>query len=189
LVRGMIDPQRWSNKLFMDIEDIMTSNRAGGAFVEHGALVDPRKAEEIWNDANPLIIVNDGALAKGAIVERSPIPYPDGLDRLLTWAVQSLPAVTGINQEMMGYAERDQANVLEMQRKKAALTILAELFDAMRRFNKDRGVLVFYLMKTYMNDGRLIRVNVDGKQQYVPFQMDDETLKFDLIIDESPSSP
>ena len=40
---------------------------------------------------------------------------------MMTWAIQSLPAVTGINQEMMGYAERDQANVLEIQRKKAAL--------------------------------------------------------------------
>lgn len=190
LGRGMIDPQRWSNKIFMDIEDIITSNRAGGAFVEHGALVDPRKAEEIWNDPNPLIIVNDGMLAKGAIVERSPIPYPDGLDRLLTWAVQSLPAVTGINQEMMGYAERDQANVLELQRKKAALTVLADLFDSMRRFSKERGRMVFYFMKTYMNDGRLVRITTDeGEQQYVPFKLDDEMIKFDIIIDEAPSSP
>lgn len=190
LVRGMIDPQKWANKFFSDIQDIMVSNRQGGAFVEETALVDPRQAEEIWNDPNPLILVRDGAISRGAIQERNPIPYPTGLDRMLEWAVNSLPAVTGINLEMMGFANRDQPNVLEMQRKRSALTVLADLFDSMRRFNKERGRVVLHFIQTYINDGRLIRiVGQNGKEQFVPLALDPMQTKFDVIVDEAATSP
>lgn len=190
LVRGMIDPQRWSNKFYSDIQNMIVSNRQGGAFVETSALVDPRKAEDDWNQSNPLIIVEDGALGRGAIQERNPIEYPQGLDRMLDWAVNALPAVTGINMEMMGFANRDQANVLEVQRKRSALNVLADLFDSLRRFQKERGRLVLYFIQTYINDGRLIRIIGDsGKQQYVPLALDPNATKFDIIVDEGATSP
>jgi hypothetical protein len=190
LVRGMVDPQRWGNKFFSDIQDMLVSNRQGGAFVEQSALIDPRQAEEIWNDPNPLIQVQDGSLARGAIQERSPIPYPQGLDRMMEWAVNALPAVTGINLEMMGFANRDQPNVLEVQRKRSALNVLADLFDSLRKFNKERGRVVLYFIQNYINDGRLIRITgQDGMEQFVPLALDPEQTKYDVIVDEASSSP
>jgi hypothetical protein len=190
LVRGMLDPQKWSNKFFSDIQDMIVSNRQGGAFVEETALVSPRQAEETWNEANPLILVQDGALARGAIQERNPIPYPQGLDRMLEWAIQALPAVTGVNLEMMGFANRDQPNVLEIQRKRSALTVLADMFDNMRRFQKERGRVSLYFIQNYINDGRLIRiVGGNGREQYVPLALDENETRYDIIVDEASSSP
>ena len=190
LLRGMIDPQRWANKFFSDIQDMIVSNRQGGAFVEQGALIDPRQAEETWNDPNPLILVQDGSLARGGIQERNPIPYPQGLDRMLEWAIQALPAVTGVNLEMMGFADRDQPNILETQRKRSALNVLADMFDGMRRFQKERGRVLLYFIQEYINDGRLIRITgQDGKEQFVPLALDSEQTKYDIIVDEASSSP
>lgn len=190
LVKGMIDPQRWSNKMFADINEMVTRNRRGGAFVEESALIDPRKAEEQWSAIDPLILVKDGSLAKGAIKERNQITYPQGLDRLLQFAVSSIPDVTGINMELLGLVNRDQPGIVESQRKRAALTILATIFDSMRRFMKERGRVMLHFIVTYLNDGRLIRITGgDGVERYVPLLMDEQVRKYDMVVDQSPTSP
>lgn len=189
LVRAMIDPQRWSNSLFAEILDIIKSNRTGGAFVEETALSDPRKAEEQWNDANPLIIVADGAIANGRILERNPIQYPVGLDRLMEFTVSSIPQITGLNMELMGMVDRNQPGVLEAQRKRAGMTILAGLFNSLRRHMKERGRVVLYFIDEYMSDGRLVRiVGGDGLEQYVPLRKQEGVKTYDVIVAESPVS-
>jgi hypothetical protein len=190
LGRVLRDPQKWSNKFFSDIQDIMASNRTGGAFVEEDALKDPRRAEEIWNDSNPLIIVNSGAIGANKIRERNPIQYPTGLDRLLQFAITAIPDVTGINLEMMGMVDRNQPGILEAQRKQASLTILAPLFDGLRKHQRERGKVVLYFIKNYISDGRLIRITgQNGLQQYVPLVRQPDTITFDTVVEQSPTSP
>jgi len=190
LVRAMIDPQKWANKFFSEIQDIMSSNRTGGAFVEESALVNPREARDMWNDANPLILIRDGALGRGAIQERNPIQYPQGLDKLMEWAIIALPQVSGVNVELLGMVDREQAGILEIQRKKAGLTILSKLFDNLKSYRRQRGRLLLYFIETYLTDGRLIRITgQDGTEKYQPLMKDPQTKKYDIIVDESPSSP
>ena len=55
---------------------------------------------------------------------------------MMDWVVNSLPVTSGVNLEIMGIVDRDQANVLEVQRKRSALNVLADLFDSLRSFNK-----------------------------------------------------
>lgn len=188
-VRGMRDPQRWSNKLFMDIHELVVSNRRGGAFVEEDALVDPVKAEEDWNANNPLIVVRRGALTANKVVERQPAAYPHGMDKLLEQAIGAIPDVTGINMEMMGLVDRDQPGIVESSRKQAALTILATLFSNFNRFIKERGRVVLHFIMKYMNDGRLMRISDDsGKPQYVPLQLPKDAVDYDVITDDAPAS-
>lgn len=189
LVRAMIDPQRWSNKFLSEIEDIVMSNRQGGAFVEETALVDPRRAEDQWNDPNALIIVRDGALSRGAIMERNPSPYPAGMDRIMQVAIQAIPQVTGINPELMGLVDREQPGVLEAQRKRAGMNILTTMFNSLRRHTKARGRLLLHFINEYISDGRLIRITTDEGEKYVPLEKNDETVKYDVIVGESPTSP
>lgn len=190
IVRAMIDPQKWSNKFFAEIQEILSKNRTGGAFVEETALVNPRQAEEIWNDPNPLIIVRDGALSQGKIQERNPIQYPAGIDRLLQFAVGSIPHVTGMNMEMMGLVDREQAGVLEMQRKRAAMAIIAQFFDSLRRHTKERGRVVLYFIKEYLSDGRLIRImSGSGNEEYVPLMKQQVDTDYDIVVSDSPYSP
>ena len=189
VVRGLVDPQKWSNKFLSDFQDMIVSNRQGGAFVEESALIDPRKAEEDWN-TSALIQLQDGAIARGAIMERTPPPLPAALDRMVEWCISSIPAVSGINQEFMGYADRDQPNVLEMQRKRAAINVLASLFSSLRKYRKDRARAVLFYIREYMNDGRLVRIlGGDGKEKFIPLALDPAVEQYDIIIDEASSSP
>jgi hypothetical protein len=190
VVRALKDPQKWSNKFLSDLQDMIVSNRQGGAFVEETALVDTRKAEEDWNRSNPLILVRDGALQRGAIVERNPPALPPALDRMLEYCITAIPAVSGINQEFMGYADREQPNVLEMSRKWAAINVLASMFSSLRKYRKDRARAMLHMIRTYMNDGRLIRiVGGDGLERFIPLALDPGTEDYDIVIDEASTSP
>ncbi|WP_230685840.1 hypothetical protein, partial [Streptococcus pneumoniae] len=80
---------------------------------------NPRKAMEDWAKPDGMIEVKAGALGRGSIQEREAKAYPQGLDRLLEFAVGSMPQVTGINLELLGLVQKEQAGVLEAQRKQA----------------------------------------------------------------------
>jgi len=188
LVRAMKDPQRWANKWLSQILHIINTNAKGGAFVETNALKDPRKAEEQWAASNPLIELNEGGIEK--IKERTPAQAPNGLDKLMNFAFESLPYVSGINLEALGLANREQAGVLEAQRRKAAYGILAPLFDALRLYRKEQGRLLLFFIREFISDGRLIRViGQNGQKQYLPLVKREDTAQYDLIIDQSPQSP
>lgn len=190
IVRGMRDPQKWSNKFFADILEIMANNRKGGAFIEESAVDNPRDAERDWNSPNGLIWLKEGALMRGAVKERDPFPYPAGLDRMMQFAISSIPDTSGVNLEMMGLVDKDQAGILEAQRKQAGLAILADLFDALRQMQKDRGRVLEYMVRNYISDGRLARiVENDGSERYIPIMKMPDTIKYDVIVDESPDSP
>jgi hypothetical protein len=188
IVRAMIDPQRWANKWLSQILHIINTNAKGGAFVETNALKDARKAEDQWASSNPLIELNEGGINK--IKERQPAATPTGLDKLMSFAFESLPFVSGINLEALGLANREQAGVLEAQRRKAAYGILAPLFDSLRLYRKHQGKMLLWFIREFISDGRLIRViGQAGAQKYVPLTKKPDVVEYDLIVDESPHSP
>jgi hypothetical protein len=187
LVRHMKDPQRWANKWLSQILHIVNSNAKGGAFAEVTAFVDPKKAEEQWATTSPLILLKEGAIDK--VRERQPSPYPSGLDRLMMLAFDSLPMVTGLNLEILGLADRDQAGVLEQQRRESAFAILAPVFASKRQYLKDQGRLTLKFIREFFVD-RLARViGNNGIAQYIPLVMDQDVDCYDVIIDQSPDSP
>lgn len=187
LVENMKDPQRWANKFFSQILHIINSNAKGGLMAETSAFVDPKKAEEAWADPQAVILLKNGGLSK--VKERTAANYPTGLDKLMAFAVGSIPAVSGINLETMGLVDREQAGILEQERKKATFTILAPFFDSLRRYRKEQGRLLFHYINEYISDGRLIRIENDQGEQWVPLQRGDDDLEYDIIVDESPTSP
>jgi hypothetical protein len=167
LWRAMKDPQRWANKWLSQILHIINTNAKGGAFVETNALKDPRKAEEQWAASNPLIELNEGGINK--IKERTPAQTPAGLDKLMMFGFESAPFVTGVNLEALGLANREQAGVLEQQRRKAAFGILAPLFDALRLYRKENGAMLLYFIRSFISDGRLIKViGQNGRAAEIP---------------------
>ena len=115
---------------------------------------------------------------------------PTSLVNMMTFALGSLREVTGVNLEMLGMAEREQPGVLEYQRKQAGLTILATLFDSLRRYRKNQGRVLLTFIVRYISDGRLVRIKgQDGSQQYVPLVRDESVRTYDVIVDDAPSSP
>ena len=192
-VRAMVDPQMWGNKFFVQIMHILNTAAKGGLLYESDTFANPHKALEDWAKPDAGIELKKGALTGPggpAVQERTPKSYPQGLDRLMEFALNNLPQTSGINLEMLGLVDREQAGVLEAQRKKAGYAVLAAFFDSLRRYRKEKGRVRLFFIQNYISDGRLIRIKgKDSTLQYVPLVRDKDTATYDVIVDEAPMSP
>lgn len=190
IVRAMKDPQRYGNIFTSMINHYLKTNAKGGVIYEEGAVSDIREFEESWSASDATLKVTTGALSGGKIQPRPPVPWPTGLAEMAENSLNAIPSVTGINLELLGMADREQAGVLEQQRKQAAYGILAQFFDSQKRYRKEQGRLLLKMMQLYIPQGTLVRITgQDGKAQYVPFAYDPGVLEFDVIVDDAPSGP
>jgi len=197
MVRPMIGtedtqgPQQLANKLYTEAVSSIASQGKGGRLAESDAFDDVRDAEEQWASSDSIIWMRPGGINK---VTPKPLgEYPQGMDRLLQWAVQSVPEVTGVNWELLGLVNRDQPGIVEDSRRQAAITILAEYFDSLKLYRTNLGRLLAYLVSEYMagdtpEDSQLIRLAGQGKEEIVPLLKDQLVQKYDVIVDEAPSS-
>lgn len=190
LVRAMKDPQRWSNKWLAQLLHIMNSNSKGGLMIEKGAVEggDIRALEDNWARPDAVIQLADGAIIGGKIKERPAPQFPTGYQILTEFAIKAIREVSGVSLEMLGLREMNQPNVLETSRKQAGMAVLAGIFNNLRRYRKRRGLLMLYYIQNYLSDGRLVRIVGQGKAQYVPLLKQTDA-KFDVIVDESATSP
>ncbi|QGH72708.1 MAG: portal protein [Podoviridae sp. ctQNx1] len=187
LTKVMKDPQRWANKWLSQIMHIINANAKGGILAEVGAFVDPRRAQEEWAQADSVTLLKEGGIQK--IKEKTAGNYPSGIDRLMEFALNSLPQVTGINLEALGLAGREQAGILEQERKQAAYGLLAPAFNALRTYRKNAGRVLLYYIQEYIADGRMIRLTGPEGQQTIPLTKDKQSITYDIIIDQAPDSP
>ena len=186
-VRDMLDPQRWINKFFSSMADVVASQAKGGLMAETDAFTSKERAVEDWNDPRAIVWMKPGGLAKTR--ERTASGIPAGFSQLLEFTVGSLPHVAGVNLEFLGLAGREQAGVLETQRKQAAISTLSEFFNALRLYRKQQGRVLVRFIDEYISDGRLIRVVGKKDSQYIPLMRQQGTLEYDIVVDEAPDSP
>jgi hypothetical protein len=189
LVRAMRDPQRWANALFSSVlHQIQVSGK--GVMMEKDAVENAQEAERNWANAAKIVWLKTGALGQHPkIKQKDQNSIPNGTFDLMQFALGAFRDVTGVNVEAMGLADRQQAASLEYQRRQAASTILAPFFDGLRRYRKDNGRLWLDLVLKYLSDGRLVRVVGPDYAKYVPLIKQDDTIEYDIIVDESASSP
>ncbi len=203
VVRAMIDPQKLANKTLSQVLHILNTNAKGGLLAEKGAFANQRQAEKDWADPSKIIWLNDGGAAK--FKDRTPPQMPATLVQLQEFTISSIRDVTGVSVEMLGLADRDQPASLEYQRRQSAMTILAPLFDGLRRYRKTQGYILLETLRL-LPPGVLVRVvkdedvEVPGQPQLAPsraftrfdpasFGLDDSSTRFDIIVDEAPASP
>ena len=193
LVRGMKDPQRWANKWMSQYLHILNSNAKGGIMAEEGVFADPRRAEEEWARPNGITEMAPGALAQGKVQPKPMADIPVGFDRLMTMSIGAVHDVSGISPELMGTTDRTQPGVVEENRKAAGLTILGTIFGNLRRFRKRQGRVQLYMIQEYISDGRLIRIVGEtmgqGMGQYIQLIRQPDTIRYDVIVDDQPTSP
>lgn len=193
LVRPMMDPQRFANTAYSAVINHYRDTSKGGIMVEAGVVEDARDFESSWAQADKVTWVDDGALAgpNGPRFTAKPTSQmPSTLPMILQTAIEGVRDSTGVNLELLGMADRQQAGVLEHQRKQAAYGILSAFFNSIRRYRKMQGRLLLKLMKLYLPEGTLVRIVGEGGQgKYVPMAYTAGVQKYDVIVDESPSSP
>jgi hypothetical protein len=222
IVRALMDPQKWSNKFMVQIMHLINSSAKPGYDIEKGAVENQKNFEA--NSAKPgaINVFTDGSIQKGRVQYRQASGLPPDLSNLLQYSNDAHSDVSGVNAELLGMADREQAGVLEYQRKQSAVTLLAPLFDSFRRYRKMAGRCWLYFMQHYLTDGRLVRITQEeGEDMQIPFQQgeipnpqfqqqdgmapgqdmqqqqqsptiqffDAQTSKYDVIIDQSASSP
>lgn len=189
IVKPMIDPQKWANKFFSQILHIINTNAKGGLMMEADAVENLEKFKAEWAKAESVSIVEPGAISGGKIQAKTPPLIPAELSNMLQFSISSMRDVTGINLELLGMTDRQQAGIVEAQRKQAAMTVLASLFDGLRRYRKEQGRTLAAFIVDYMSDGRLVRiVGGDGTERYVPLVRDPQAMEYDVVVDEAPAS-
>ncbi len=189
MVRAVKDPQRWTNKLFSQVMHILNSSAKGGIMAERGAFEDDRQAMDSWAKADGITWLSQGALQKGMIQPKPQTGLPPGQAEMLQFAMSAMPLVTGVNMEMLGMKETQQAGVLEYQRRQAGVTILAPLFDSLRRYRVVQGKIMLHMIQNYLADDRLIRIVEKDQVRYLPLNRNMVMGEYDVIVDEAPSSP
>ncbi len=185
LVRPMIDPQRWANKWLSQILHILNTNPKGGVIVEATAVDDQEDFEDRYSASDSVMWVNEGGIGK--VIPKPQSAMPEGLQRLTDFAVNSMPYVTGVNFELLGLSDREQAGVLEYQRKQSGMTVLATLFNSLRRYRKQQGRIMLELITKYVSDGRMIRIVGEEGAKYVPL-LKKQIGTYDTIVDDAPTS-
>jgi hypothetical protein len=186
-IRDLMDPQRWINKFFSSMADVVASQAKGGLLAEADAFVDKANAENDWANPRSIVWLKRDGLQK--IKERTNAGVPAGLNQLLDFTVASLPQVAGVNLEFLGMASREQPGVLEHQRKQAAIATLAEFFNALRLYRKQQTRVLLQFIDEFISDNRLIRIVGTKDARYVQLARAPGTLKYDIVVDEAPTSP
>jgi hypothetical protein len=186
LVRPMKDPQRWANKFFSQILHIINTNAKGGILYESGATDNTRALESKWAKADSAIKLNPGGLQK--IMPKPQSAIPPAIEHMMEFSIASIRDSSGVNLELLGMVDREQAGVLEAQRTRAGLTILAPFFDSLRYYRKRQGRVLAYFINEYISDGRLIRILGPEGEQFVPLMKSPEDLDYDIVVDAAPTS-
>lgn len=190
IVRAMKDPQRWANKFMSSMLEIVATSGKGGILYEPDAFLNIREAEEDWADPSRNVAMTEGAIAANKIMPRPVNEMPPQMMGLMQYCEQSLKAVAGMNLEVMGLSQAlDPSGVMEEGRRQSGLNMLSYLFDGLRRYRKDQGRLLLKMIRRYIPQGRLVRMAGPEGMQYVPLVYDDETVEYDVIVDEAPTAP
>ena len=190
LLRVMMDPQKYANKWLSQTLHIINSNSKGGVMYEAGAVEDAKAFEEGWAAADSAVMVRDGALSQGKIQPKPQVQMPAALMQLTQFAISTIRDTSGVSLELMGMADRQQAGVLEYQRKQASMTTLAVYFDSLRFYRKQQGEVILSFLRDHIAPtGRLVRLVREGLAEYVPLATETGTRKYDVIVDDSPAAP
>lgn len=186
LVKAMVDPQRWANKWLSQNLHILNTNATGGIVAEVGTFHNPQEAADTWSDPASITHVNKGMIEKWR--EKPKQQLPQGSEALMQFAISSIRDVSGVNLELLGASDKNQPGIVEHQRKQAAMTILAGMFDSLRRYRKEQGRLLLFYITKYLSDGRLIKIGGPDEAKYVPLVRQSDTIEYDVIVDDTPSS-
>lgn len=189
LVRPMKDPQRMTNKILSQFVHHYNSNVKGGGLYEEDAILNPEFFRDNVAAPNPWLPVAPGAISQKKIQFMQPAQFPGTLDALLQFFFSVPPSVTGLSEEFIGLAGRDQPVGLEQTRKMATLSIVAPVFSSYRKYRKQQGRLILDFIKDYIPEDAINRIVAEPDRQFVPLVARMSPRRFDVHVDDAPLNP
>lgn len=194
LVKAMEGPQTFANKWLSTAVEMLARGAKGGLMLEEGAVADVEKFENDWAMPGSNSYFRPGALSGGKAQPKPQTQFPSDFMQMTQFAISSIRDVTGVNVEKLGLASGtpsggpDTASQ-EYQRRQGATIILAPLFDSLRRYRRNQGRFLLWIITEFLSDGRLVRIVGQEGDRYVPLIHQPGVLKYDVIVDDAPSSP
>lgn len=188
LIRVMRDPQEWANKFLSQTLHILNTTAKGGIIAEKKAFADIREAQRTYGKSDAITFAEENAIQKGMIMAKPGSGLAGPYVQLMEFAISAIRDVPGVNLELLGMRDANQPGILEHQRKQAGMTILATLFDSLRRFRKRVGRVRLYYIQEYFSDGRLVRVVGPDGRKFMRLTEDATFGKYDTEIDDAPTS-
>lgn len=183
VTRNIADVQRQTNVEQSAIVHMIQLAPKAGWMAPRGAFHDKQK----WmsSAARPgAMLEYNGQKGKPEPLQQPQLPRH--LVDLAMSRMQSMKAISGVNTEMTGERVAGDAGVAMEMRKKAAMTILATLFDNLRLSKKVLGKLLIVYIQAFMPMGRRIRViGPKDAPEYAVFTQDLQFARFDAAIDET----
>ncbi len=191
VVRTLRDPQMWGNKWLSQILHILNSTAKGGIVAETDAFEDQTQAEEQWAQPGGIVWAAKNAISgpKPKIMDKPGAGSFAGYMELLTLAINATRDVSGINLELLGQKDINQPGILEAMRKQAGMTVLATVFDALRRMRKIVGRIRLFFIQNFLSDGRVIRITGQQGAQAVRLLRDKTLGEYDVVVADTPTSP
>lgn len=183
LMRAMIEPQNVINKSLSSSLQYHLSNAKLGVMFETGAFENPSQAKNDWAKADAWIPLQQGGAQK--IVQRDSKPIPNELGVFFEAGKRAIHEGTGINAEMLGYAQGETPSNTGKQRVHAGLAVLGWLFDNITRYQKTEFRCLLEMIREFWSNGQLLQVGGDFNSQAIPLLRDNLPMDYMLVAEES----
>lgn len=184
LVRSLLDPQRYANKGVSLLCEIISLSPKGGAIVKRGAVENLDEVEAKLTDPSSVIVVEDIA----GIQPKPVAPINPQLTEFFNYCVSAPIQVTGVNPAILGQSGANTPVGTVAQYRRQGAANLAAYSDGLRRYRQEQARVMLELMRLLPR--RLIRRIVGSDLgQWVEFDGDRLASRYDIIVDEAPSSP
>lgn len=200
---GMIDvakgPQDMKNVFYSHLLSIFMTSPKQHLLIEEGAVSDANKFMDDYAKVTGVSFVQDGFFSKDRprFEKMDPPHFPPMIRELIDLAenaVQDIFGLSSIESNSQGDLRRVSGNVADIARQ-STNTLLAILFDSLRRGRKRIGLLNVKSIMAFYDPPEIAQILGSEQQDYVQ-QINQLTsidtwpknVRFDIKIDESPAS-
>ena len=176
-VRDLKDPQREINKRRIQMLHILDNASNGGGWIEQDAMTPEqmKEFEEFGTMPGHYQKVAPMALSGGKIREREMISPPMALIQAESQATRDMPAISGINEALMGVdiPSESSGRAIELKQKQA-ITHIAPMFDNLRRAKKRIAFLLWGrqgrpgIIPQFYTEDKVYRIEGRNGQQFIP---------------------
>jgi len=192
---GMCDvakgPQDMKNVFLSNMLALYMTSPKGNIMVEQGAVDNPGKFANTFAKPGGVQFVPDGFLQSGRWLQLQSGDFPPMLKELVEMtsnAVQEEFGLSSIEMGAQGDLRRITTNVVTAARQ-ATNTILAILFDGLRRYRRRWGLLNLKFMQGLYSPEEIHRIiGPEVGQAITGMENWPEINRFDIKIDEAPTS-
>jgi hypothetical protein len=193
LLRSCKEPQRLLNQVVSDYQGFLNTIPKGGVSIERDAVANLQGFLDTYSKAKMVTIYEPGALSGGKMQPKIAPPLPQGILEMIQYADAQIMSVCGVTPELMGMmVSKEQNSAFMRQQIRQGLTTLSTYFDARRAYLQEQARLYIDCVRVLAenNEGRLVH-DVLGEYggQYLPLLRDSIAPDYDIIIDETPTSP